>query len=367
MNKKGLGFFGVAFMYIGTIMGAGFASGREIWQFFGVFGNKGIIGVILVGLFFVIIGVMTSFIALRLNTNNMGRVIVPAGNEKLVVFVSYFMAVILFSVMINMTSAGGALLDQEFGLNRAYGGAVIAILVIATLIGGFERVSHVFKYLMPILVIVVTILCISVIFSDISTSTNIDVDIKPSPLAKNFMISPLIYISYNVLALIPIVATAAINAKSKKQAIFGTALGGVFLGILAFILDFAMLKDAPFSHSMPMPMLAYSARLNPLLHIAYAFVLVFAIYASATGNFYGVTTKLRHNKYLNIKIIVLVLIAYAIGLVGFENVVKYMFPVEGFLGFGIIILLIINFIQVLRVKKTTKDNFKKTDKINLNN
>ncbi len=34
-----LNFFHVALMYVGTIMGAGFASGREIWQFFGVFGK----------------------------------------------------------------------------------------------------------------------------------------------------------------------------------------------------------------------------------------------------------------------------------------------------------------------------------------
>ncbi len=36
-NNVSLSFMGVAFMYTSAIMGAGFASGREIWQFFWCF------------------------------------------------------------------------------------------------------------------------------------------------------------------------------------------------------------------------------------------------------------------------------------------------------------------------------------------
>ena len=39
MIPKKFGIFTLAFTYIGTIIGAGFASGREIWQFFGAFGT----------------------------------------------------------------------------------------------------------------------------------------------------------------------------------------------------------------------------------------------------------------------------------------------------------------------------------------
>ena len=38
--------FKVAATYIGTVIGAGFASGQEILQFFSVFGNMGILGLI---------------------------------------------------------------------------------------------------------------------------------------------------------------------------------------------------------------------------------------------------------------------------------------------------------------------------------
>ena len=57
MKNEKLGILNIALVYVGTIMGAGFASGREIWQFFGVFGNKGYIGVGFVGILFIIIGI----------------------------------------------------------------------------------------------------------------------------------------------------------------------------------------------------------------------------------------------------------------------------------------------------------------------
>ena len=44
MKDNKLNALNISVMYIGAIMGAGFASGRETWQFFGVFGKGGIAG-----------------------------------------------------------------------------------------------------------------------------------------------------------------------------------------------------------------------------------------------------------------------------------------------------------------------------------
>ena len=146
-----LNFFQVALMYVGTVMGAGFASGREIWQFFGVFGKSAYTGVLLIGILFIIMGMMASYNARALGTSDMGKVIVPGGNSRLISFVGYFMAIMLFTVLITMTAAGGALFHQTFGLHRAAGGLLIAALVIVTVLGEFERVSQVFRFIMPIL------------------------------------------------------------------------------------------------------------------------------------------------------------------------------------------------------------------------
>ena len=118
-KKTNLNFLNVALMFVGAIMGAGFASGREIWQFFGVFGKQGRVGILLIAVMFVVLGMMTAYLARILGTNDMGRIIAPGGNPKIENFVSWFMAIMLFTVLINMTAAGGALLYQNFGISSS--------------------------------------------------------------------------------------------------------------------------------------------------------------------------------------------------------------------------------------------------------
>ena len=345
-----LNFFHVALMYVGTIMGAGFASGREIWQFFGVFGKYAPIGVLLVGLLFILLGMMASYNARKLGTNDMGRVIVPGGNQKLIRFVGYFMAVMLFTVLVTMTAAGGALFYQQFGLNRILGGLLIAFLVIITVLGEFERVSHVFRYIMPVLsgVVVITSLMVSILSLK---PTEVAQTVEPSPMAPNWFLAALLYISYNILALVPMVATASVSARSEKDAVGGTALGGAFLGILAFLLLTALQQDMPYSQALDMPMLGYAGRLSPAMATLYGVVLFCAIYSSATSNFYGFTTKLKDGPKKSRNVVIAVILGFLLGLVGCKNVVAFMFPMEGFLGFVIIAMLVINFFQIRNAEK----------------
>lgn len=353
MKNEKLGILNIALVYVGTIMGAGFASGREIWQFFGVFGNNGYIGIGFVGLLFIVIGIITSRIARKLNTNNMGKVIVPSGNKLLISLVGYFMALMLLTILVTMSAAGGALFHQQFGGSRILGGFIIVFLVILTVIGGFDRVSHVFGLIMPILVCVVIVISVIVIFSELSVETAVTA-IKPSPLAPNWYIAAPLYISYNVLAIIPIVSTASIYAKSEKHATIGVALGGLFLGFLAFLLMSAMLTEPYFSQSMDLPMLGFSNYLPRIISVTYTFVLIFAMYASATSNYYGFTTMLKNGPRKKLLIILIAWIGFLFGLVGFTNVVAYMFPIEGFFGFGIILMLITNYFKINRNNKENK-------------
>jgi len=342
-----LGVFGVALMYVGAITGAGFASGREIWQFFGVFGSRAYYGIAAAGILFILTGIMTGLIARKLDTNDMGRVIVPGRNRLMISFTGYFMAAMLFTVLITMAAGGGALFAQQWGLSRILGGAAIIIFVIITVIGGFERVSGVFRILIPVLLGVIILVCIGVVYSDMPLS-GVSSRIKPSPLAPVWMLSALLYLSYNVLAVIPIVATASVKARSTKDAVLGAALGGTFLAVLAFALAKVLLTDPEFSQAMDMPMLAFSARLSPVVNAVYTCVLLFAIYASATSNYYGFTTKLKDSHGKNARIVIIALLGFFCGLIGFRNVIAYMFPLEGFAGILIIIMLIINFIMIMK-------------------
>ena len=352
-EEKNLSALHVAVMYVGAIMGAGFASGRETWQFFGVFGEKGRTGAVIFAALFMIIGLATSYIARKTQTNDMGSIIVPGKNKKAEAFVGYFMAVALASVMVVMTAAGGSLLNQQFGLHPAIGGALIAVLVIATVLGEFQRMSKVFRYVMPVLCIAMIITCITVIIKNPVAVEGGD-EINPSPVAPNWLLACLLYTSYNVMAMIAIVGTSSIKTKDAKTAMAGTAAGGVFLGLLAMMILVTVQRDMPFSQAMDLPVLGYADRISKTLGLMYTIILFCAVYSAATSNFYGFTTKLKEGPSKKKIIIATGILAFALGLVGFKKIVEYLSPIMGYAGMAIIIMLLWNFVLVW--KKEHKKN-----------
>lgn len=349
-----LNFFNVALMYVGAIMGAGFASGRELWQFMGLFGTKGIVGTIFVAVCFVVLGFMTSYIARARNTNDFAIIITPAGHPKLRKCVSIFMSVMLFSVLITMSAAGGALLHQNYGISRIYGGIIICFFVVITVLGDFERVSHVFKYIMPILFAIAVITSIIIIFKDFG-DLGYHQEVKPAAMAPNWALAALLYISYNLLAMIPMISSSSIHAKSEKHALWGSALGGLMVGALALVIILALQSDMSFADVNDMPMLAYAQLISKPVGLIYSVILFVAIYSAATSNFYGFTTKIPKGPKKSKIVILSACVAFGLGLLGFKNIVAYMFSAEGYLGFVIIALLIINFIGTYKEKREVKE------------
>lgn len=345
--------FQVGFMFVGAIMGAGFASGRELWQFMGLFGIKGVFGTIFVAVCFVLLGGMTAYIARAKNTNDFAVIITPGGHPKLQKAVSIFMSVMLFSVLITMSAAGGALLHQNYGINRMVGGIIICFFVVITVLGDFERVSQVFKYIMPVLFAVAVITSFLIIGNDFG-DLGYHEEVQPAAMAPQWTLAAALYISYNILAMIPMIASSSIHAKNEKHAVAGSAFGGFLVGILALIIILALQKDMSFSDVNDMPMLAYAQLISKPVGILYSIILFIAIYSAATSNFYGFTTKIKAGTKKKYIVILSACAAFALGLFGFKNIVAYMFSAEGYLGFLIIMLLMINFVTVYKEEKRTK-------------
>ena len=344
---KPLTFFNVAALYVGTLMGAGFASGREGWQFFGVFGLNGYTGLLISGGLFMAIGMMVSYIARTKNTQDMGRIIDFTDSPKVSAAIGYFMAGILYTIIISMSAAGGAFLNQQFGLPQAVGGILIVVLVIITVLGDFERISKVFKLVSPVLFFIDVLLCIIVINMDIEQSGATE-GFPVSAMAPNWWWAAILFVCYNMLGMIPIVGEASVKAKSKMQGITGAALGGFMLCLLTALLITALRKDMAFTNEMNLPMLAYSAKISPIANVIFGAVLFAAIYSAATSTYYGFSTKIKDGPKKKYILVVGAIIGFFCGLTGFDTIVAYLYPAEGYIGILIILSITINFVKTWR-------------------
>lgn len=341
-----MNFITIALLYLGTVMGAGFASGRECWQYFGVFGNRGYLGLIIETALFVGIGLMTAFLARRLNTADLSKILLPSGHERTEKLFGLAVGVLIYCGTISMTAAGGSLLYQRFGLPKAVGGFFIALLVIITVIGGFERVAGVFKIIMPFLFIIVVGLAIYVgITFDAVPYADVEPDV--SSLAPVWPLGAVVYVTYNIMGTIPINSQSALSAAGPGHAYAGVAAGGLLLATIGFVLLRALLKDPELSQSLDLPMLGLAGKISPMAGRVFFLVLFFAIYSAATSCFYGFSTRFGEKKQ-NSKIIFFSLLAFFLGMLGFKNMVKYIYPAMGYFGLLIIILMTVRTVHELK-------------------
>ena len=352
---KPLTFFNVAALYVGTLMGAGFASGREGWQFFGVFGTKGYMGLMISGALFMIIGMMVSYIARKKNTQDMGRIIDFTDSPKVSAAIGYLMAGILYTIIISMSAAGGSFLSQQFGLPQFIGGLLIVILVIITVLGDFERISKIFRLITPALFAVDVLLCIIVMNMDIQQSGATS-GFPVSGMAQTWWWASILFVCYNMLGMIPIVGEASVKAKSPGHGIVGAAAGGFMLFLLTLLLITALRSDMAFTNEMDLPMLAYAAKISPVANVAFGTVLFAAIYSAATSTYYGFSTKIKDGPKKKYILILGAFIGFLCGLTGFNTIVAYLYPAEGYIGIVILLSIVINFVKTWRENKGKKDN-----------
>ena len=347
---KKLSFIEITSLYIGVIMGAGFASGRECWQFFGVFGQKGYFGAVFSTVCFVVLACMLTYIARSKQTSDLGRLISPFDNSFIDNIIGWTLGIIYYTMIIAMTAAGGSLLNQQFGISKVFGGLVIAVLCIITVLGDFERVSKVFRLLVPVLFVIGVATILITIHMDFGQSGAVS-GYRPGRMSPNWPVSALVFMAYNTLGMITMAGSCAVNARDTSNAYKGAVLGTLCLGGLTILLLRALLTDMAFSSSLDLPMLGFSARISPLLNIVYAVILYGAVYSTGASTYYGFSTRIKDSRIKKYIIIFGAAAGFLLGLTGFKRLVEFLYPAQGYIGILFIFLIIINFFRELKSEK----------------
>lgn len=146
----------VVFVIIGTLIGAGFASGQEIYTFFFSYGINGIFGIIVSGIIIGFTIYKTFKILEKNNIKNYKEFLnVFIKNERLKEFSNAIINIFILVSFYIMIAGFGAYLEQEINLNSILGSSILAILcfiLFKTNINGIVKINEI---LIPILIVVV--------------------------------------------------------------------------------------------------------------------------------------------------------------------------------------------------------------------
>lgn len=343
MKKNDISSLKVAGVYIGTIVGAGFATGQEVLQFFTRFGFMGLIGLLITTVMFITFGYIIMDLGRKLRAHSHLEIIKYAGGKKVGTVIDIIITFFLFGSLTAMIAGTGALVEQQFNLPIYFGNILMVVLAALTVLTGIKGVINSISMVVPFLLVAVVLVSV---YSIINSPTGISnaVNINESSLITNWFMAAILYVSYNLITSIAVLAPLGYESSNRKVIINGAILGGCGLGFGAVMINVALLSNLSEISGLEVPMIYIAGKMSNTIQAGYSIVLVAEIYTTAVGSLYGFASRFTHINEDRLKSALIIAVTSIAALLasqfGFSNLVKFLYPFVGYCGIVLLIALI---------------------------
>jgi uncharacterized membrane protein YkvI len=371
-KKSGVTAFGIASAYVGTVIGAGYASGQEILQFFNAFEKQGLFSLVVATVLFIIYAYLPLVLGKKLNCTNYEKVISFGGSKLPKIFADILITFTLFGTLTIMIAASGTTFNTAFGLPAYAGGIILCSLLIISLFAGLDGIVKVLSAIVPFMVLGALGMGVYFIANPISVAdTAKEIVVNSSPLIKHWSLSGILYVSFNFVIAIAVLVPMGQKSNSDKTLMSGSLIGGMCLGICAFALYTALQRNIQVVGNASLPMVELANSISPMFGSFYSIILFLGLYSTAITCFYGVYTRFNESpvggKLGNKAIILLVsAFSYAASLLGFTKLIGYVYPGIGYGGIILMLLVLITFFRKENQISGDTENETKTSGSKLN-
>ncbi|AFM02500.1 putative membrane protein [Desulfitobacterium dehalogenans ATCC 51507] len=329
MNSKVI--FQVAATYVGAVMGAGFASGQEIQQFFTNFGGLGILGILCSTILFASLGWIMLDLQKRWKVTSYADFFQRLFGEQWGSRMDILVSLLLFIGMTAMMSGAGAVFRQFFDLSPWLGILMTAFIISLALWFKGEGVLWINSMLIPVkFVFCIGIALWAILFA--MGTKDAGMELTTNPLIQNWFFSSILYVSFN-LTLAMVVFASLGKEVQRPEGRIGAFFGGIALGLFAIVIALALLKF-PEVRGFEIPMVAVAGSLGPWSGFCYVVVLWLAMLTAAIGNGFSLINHMEKKFKLPYKKAAVLLLILVIPLSGvkFSLIVKTIYPLFGYLG-----------------------------------
>lgn len=349
-EKEWLHTLGLSFAFAGGFLGAGFVSGRELWQFFGRFGWKGFLGFLFTGALFGVIGWLIMNTGLLLHTTQVGNIVAERQRLYLRKGIEVLQGTFLFAVATIMLAAGAALLKQICALPLWAGGLLILLLVVGIGGSGLHGLISFFSSLVPLILLfsIVTALLAMRCFG-FSREAFVATSLDTNPLLSSWWLAALSYTSYNVLGTMGLQASLIQEGRNKRQLFRAIIFGVIFLMLMAFGMLLALFTQPEVTFS-ELPMLELACQVHPIFGKIFGFILLGGMLGACLTSLVILTDLLADLTHGDKKKILsgLGLLCFAGSFLGFGSLVAVVYPLFGYVGFLVIGCLAVHGIHLMR-------------------
>lgn len=324
--------FRIAMAYIGTVVGAGFATGQEILQFFTRYGYPSFWAILISILLFIAVGRSIMFYGRKLNAKSYGSVTDHIFG-KAASFVNLYLGVTFILICGAMFAGAGALFEEHWGIPYLIGAFITALLTLLVTLLGVRGIFTVNSIIVPCLIVFNLFVLTHVI------SKGYQPVVASSQISSREMFAlfrtGVTYASFNLVLSIGVLAPMGGEIRDKAALTLGSILGGGLLGLLLAMGNYALLCFIPEVFHREIPQMVVIGQMGSFFISVYGLVIWAEIFTTAVGNLFAIHTVVRE-KYRAVSVLPAVaatLIGLIICLLGFSNIVSWFYPILGMIGF----------------------------------
>lgn len=327
----------VAMAFVGLLVGAGFATGKEMMQYFISFGSIGLWGVLICGIFMIITGAVVVQTGSYFLANEHGHVFKNLAHPRVSKLLDISVSATMATMGMMMLAGAGSSFNQSFGLPAWLGSLALAVVVYFVCLLDAERVSTIIGVVTPMMIVAVFIVFFWTIFNipdgwTMAAASEIG-KTEAAPVSPWWW-SAINCAGMTLMCAIGMSLVIGGSYTNMRNVAFGGMLGGVILMVmmaLETIILFIRVEDA---RGKDIPMTAVVDQIHPVAGTVLALIILVMIFNTALGDFYAfskrVDVTLPTHPKLNLAVILGV--CWAISLFGFGSLIKVVFPILGYIG-----------------------------------
>lgn len=314
------------FIIIGTTIGAGFASGQEIYSFFNIYGENGLLGLIISNIItaFIIYNVLK--ISNKKDINSYSDLLNKLKiNEKITNIITLIMKIFLLISFYIMVAGFTAYFKQEFNIPNSVTAICILILCYITFMKNIDGIARINTVAIPILIVIIIIMGTKInVLNSINT-----INFSNITFSGNWILKSLEYASYNSILLLPILISIKEYTKNNEKKV--SIITGSILFLLSFII-YIMINQYS-NINVEIPLVYIASKFGSFYKNIYGLVILLAIFTTMIASGYGFLQNCSDNKKTyRILALIICVTAIFVSNISFSNLVNLTYPVFGILG-----------------------------------
>lgn len=337
----------VASIYMATVIGAGFASGQEIMQFFSFYYEGGFYGIILAGILFALIGYIVLVKVYSERIRNYEEFLFPTVGWVIGWIMEIVVTLFMGSVLCIMVAGAGNIISNAISIPYRYATLIAVILCMIAFLTDIKGIVTLSSFVTPILVL-------GILGAGFYVIVNRDIGIFSlasdfDSVTNNWFFSSLLYVSYNSISGVVVMCSLLPYLKSRKIAAAGGIFGGLMLSFIAIVLNILLYLFYPEIISDELPILSIIGRHNSILGELYKILLLLAMFISAITSGYGFIERIGNKVKVSRKILIPVICGFIVPIsnVGFSELISSVYPLFGYMGMFMLFMILLQGLNML--------------------